>query len=99
MAAADRFQAAVHQRSQQVRIGAKRAKMARHLLAISGEQEVLPRPEEIFAIGPGRGHQRNAAGQGFEHTDRRDAGQELRIIAAWDMDRRHVAGEYGWKVK
>ncbi len=75
------------------RIGLQRRQVLLHLTAAPAHDEVLPRREQVLAIVPGRRQQRDAAGQGLEHPDGRDAGQQLHIEAPRHVDGRHVARE------
>ena len=70
-----------------------RAQVARHLGAVAGDEEVLAGAEQALGVVPGRGDQRDAAGQRLEDADRRDAGQLLDVGAARHVDGGEVAGE------
>src|SRR3954447_14928927 len=69
------------------------AEVSDHFAAVAGDEEIAAGAEEMLAILPGRGDHRDAAGQRFERTNGRDAGQRARVWPAWDVDGHVVTGE------
>ena len=67
--------------------------MLRHLPGVARHQEILARAEQALAVRPGRADQRDAAGQGLEDADRRDARQRLDIGPARHVHRHAEAAE------
>ena len=65
-----------------------------HLLPIVGDKIICAGCEQAFRVVPGRADERNAAGQGFKHTDGRNTRQRTHIGAARHMDGQAVAGEH-----
>src|SRR6266481_822541 len=56
-----------------------------HFFSIFCDQEILPGFEQLLVVAPGRAQQRNAAGQGFKHANRGNAGKTIGVGLPRDM--------------
>src|SRR3954453_21558833 len=92
MARADGFEAAGREFDWEVAVVSDRIEMARHLLPIPRKEEV-GRAKQPFAVVPWSGDERDAARQGLEDADRRDARQRLHIGSTRHVDRHAVCRE------
>src|SRR5215217_3645497 len=94
VARADCLEAMLGQLARHLFVGKQCAKMSLHFGAVTRDEIIFARSEQMFRVLPGRANQRNAAGKRFEWPDGRNPAERFDVRPSRDMHGDFVAREH-----